>query len=158
MAQPQGIKSLQEVALVSSIIYSTDSYALKQLLKRTIDFSNLSESTLSLIWHFYHDDKEIIDKIPSRFILDEWWYNGCKICSTQGCYMCDSEEGCKCEDCSCKECGEKHNQKNECSSSYSDFYSVSDCDFVSVSELWEELIFDHLNESEHCDSDSDFDY
>src|SRR6266849_361865 len=109
------MKSLQEKSLVFSIIstnYPRQNYVLKQLLGRTIDFSQLSESTLYLIWFFYNDNKEITDKIPCRFIVNDWWYKECKTCIIEGCKVCDSE-GCECEDCTCKYCGEKY-KKSEC--------------------------------------------
>ena len=109
------MKSLQETALVVSILRTN--YNMQHLLGKIIDFSKLKESTLYLIWYLYND-KEIIDKIPHRFMVNDWWYNDCKTCTLKGCKECESDR-CECEDCTCKHCGYKC---CGCSCSDSDYY------------------------------------
>lgn len=99
------MESLQEKALVRAMLYPrSDEFIVTHLLLRTINFNKLSESTLSLIWFRYSDNSQIIEKIPSQFIKNGFWYTECKTCCLKGCKACETED-CKCEDCDrCEDC------------------------------------------------------
>src|SRR5277367_173244 len=74
------MESLQEKALRQALCNPfVDEVMLKRILERVIDFNILSESTLSRIWHSYAG-YATIDKFPSKFIRNGWWYNECPDC------------------------------------------------------------------------------
>ena len=118
------MNSLQEKALVSAVLSPfSDQVILELILLRMIDFSKLSERTIHLIWLLFNEDK-IIEKIPTRYIKNGWWYDECKICCLKGCKVCETED-CGCEDCVCKDCELKN-----CICTCSDFdANNSDSDF-----------------------------
>ena len=70
------MESLQEKALVK-LLFSEDlnNPFLKRLLLRTIDFNTLTEDCVFLIYYFYHEDQDIIKKIPGQFLMEngEWY-------------------------------------------------------------------------------------
>jgi len=76
------MESLQEIALRKVLFRDPYSDTLKHLLMHTVDFNKLSENTISIIYDLYVNDKQIIDRIPSRFISKEggWYNDNCCYC------------------------------------------------------------------------------
>ena len=75
--------SLQEKALLK-LMFTKDKNnpILKHMLKHVINFDKLSENTISYVYVLYLNDKQIIDRIPTRFIdKNGRWYNDCCYCS-----------------------------------------------------------------------------
>ena len=48
---------------------------LKRLLSTTVDFNTLAEYCVFLIYYYYHEDQDIIKKIPGQFLKEngEWY-------------------------------------------------------------------------------------
>ena len=72
------MESLQEKSLITAMLspYS-DEVVLIYLLLRMLNFNQLSERTLYLIWYLYDEDR-IVQKLSSKYIKNERWYNECE--------------------------------------------------------------------------------